>query len=187
MNYAKRLARVALILSLALPGFGASPEDTTGSQAAQESTSKQERKKKDRGDASMLLGDVQWQATSARAKMKNTTLIISASRMDGSVHSTMVRQSIDMYIPDFSGPGTYEAAQGSMFLVVGLDASATENAEMDKAVVDALMKSKRKYMHGAKVVIQSASDTEIVGSFSLEVGAPKVTKGSFRALLKKKE
>ncbi len=158
------------------------------------------RQKKDRGEMSMMLGTTKWEATSARARIKNKTLKISGSRMDGSVQTSMVRQALDLHIPDFNGPGTYEIPNGhaglmSNFSVVGLDTKSIVESEgsktEDQAQKDAqkeLMKSlsgaKIVHLMGAKVEITKASDTEISGTFSFEDGKHMLKDGTFRAVVK---
>jgi hypothetical protein len=113
-----------------------------------------------------------------------TTLVISGSRLAGSTSSRMVRQSIEFHIPEYAGPGPYEAAIGSMFLVVGVDTRGKTDSDMDAAVVEALTKAKHLQLAGAKVVIESANDTEIVGRFSFDRGPTNISNGRFRALVK---
>lgn len=162
---------------------------------------KQKRAKRDRGEMSMMLGDVKWEATSARARLKDKKLKITGSRMDGSVQTSMVRQALDLQIADFNGPGSYEVPRGhqgmmSNFSVVGLDTKSITEADskpageqQDKAMSKELMKSladaKLVHLGGAKVEITAASDSEISGTFSFDDGKHQFTDGKFRAVIKK--
>jgi len=134
----------------------------------------------------MLLGDADWQGTSSRASFKGTTLKVEAARMDGPLRSK-VRQSLTLYLPEFDGPGTYTAKRGSAFLVVGIDAGGESTPEMDAALVEALTKAKHLQLEGAEVVVESASDTQVVGSFSFDDGRMQVEDGQFRAVFRKKK
>jgi len=144
----------------------------------------QRRAKKDRGEASMRLGDVDWQGTSAQARLNKTTLVIKGRRTDWPSRTSAVSQSIDLYLRDYKGPGRYEASIGSAFLVVGVDAGGATDSKMDAALVETLTKAKHLQIAGAEVVIESASDTEIVGTFSFDGGPTTISEGRFRALVK---
>ena len=127
--------------------IAAAPKSVDPSGVAPEPTAQSKRTKKDRGDASMQLGDVEWKGTSARARVKEKTgtLIVSASRTDGSSQTGRVRQSIELYLSGYDGPGSYAAAIGSMFLVAGLNPDAQTGSQMNAAVVRAL--SQAEHLH----------------------------------------
>jgi len=132
----------------------------------------------------MMLGDVEWKGTSARAKRKKRTLIVTGARMDGPLRSK-VRQSVDLYLPEFNGPGTYTAKVGSMFLVVGIKADAETDSEMDAAMAEALTKARHLQLEGAEVIVESDDGTQVVGRFSFAGRTTAISDGRFRAILKK--
>jgi len=149
---------------------------------------------RDRGDASMTLGTVAWEASGATARLANGRLTISASR---SLQASGVssRQSLILNIQDYEGPGDYVASPfGSMFVVVGIDTAAVAAAEGDDdatthAAIDTLSKAKRMPLLGATITITAASDTEISGTFSRPsppgVDQPGISNGRFRAVIRR--
>ncbi|MGE4222313.1 MAG: hypothetical protein AB7I23_03165 [Vicinamibacterales bacterium] len=149
---------------------------------------------RDRGDASMTLGTVAWEASGATARLANGRLTISANRSlqaDG-VRS---RQSLILNIQDYTGPGDYVASPfGSMFVAVGIDTAALAAAEGDddattQAAMDTLSKARQMPLMGATITITAASDTEISGTFARPsppgVDQPAISNGRFRAVMRR--
>ena len=55
----------------------------------------------------MMLGGVEWKAKSTRAKIDGGVLTISGSGMDGDPAASVVRQSIELRLEGYTGPGQY--------------------------------------------------------------------------------
>ncbi len=144
------------------------------------------RKDKDRGELTMLLNGVEWQAFSARARIRENILKISGSKSEGSYETKVVRQSLELSIRDYAGPGTYEASMtpmgSSIFLVVGLNTQS--ETEMEKEVLESLTKAKHMLLTGAEIVIESDNGKEIRGTFSFKRGDSSIKDGKFRAIIK---
>ena len=186
-----------LAAAVALCGCGKDESSTgekgTAATEAPESGEKAPRKKrekKDRGEGSMMLGEIEWLASSARAKFKEDTLKISMSRMDGSVKDKMVRHSLDFHIRDFKGPGEYTIAMHggmpSLYIVVGFSAPDNDSEEdATKAAMQAFNESKTVMLGGATVTVSSVTDTEVVGPFAHKAAKVPMTQGKFRAVIKK--
>jgi hypothetical protein len=182
-----RQTTLTILLSACLGGSGVGAAwVATGSE---QDAPRVRRRDRDRGELSMMLGGVEWKATSARAKVQDGLLVISGSRMDGDRTTSVVRQSVELQIEEYAGPGRYQASANplrpSLFVVVGLKADAESDAEMDAALVDTLSKATHVRLAGAEVTIESASDTEIVGTFSHESVEPSIAQGRFRAVIRK--
>jgi len=176
--------RWTLILSISLMGCGQSGIEDNPDE-------KPKRVKKDRGEASMMLGDLAWRAERAKAYIEGSELTIKASRTDGSYSSTFVRQQLTLNIKNFDAEGQYEAEKASMglsnFTVVGLDGGSASEAEIDKAAMETLMDAKFTLLDGATVTVSAMDDHEVKGHFSHETSDPSVTKGTFRAVIKQDE
>lgn len=150
---------------------------------------RKKRVKKDRGEGSMMLGEIEWLSTSARAKLKDDKLKISMSRMDGRVGEKMVRHSLTLHVPDFKGPGDYTIPSfggiPSLYVVVGFDVSDTKSEdEGQAAAMKALSESKTVMLAGAKVTITSVTATEVIGTFEHKTAKVSMTDGKFRAIIK---
>lgn len=149
-----------------------------------------ERQKKDRGDLSMLLDGAEWTATSASARLGNGTLKISASRIDGSPSTSMVRQAVDLDIANFDGPGTYTLGMSSFFSVVGFETGAVEQSDVNQQLAEVLSKASMVRLQGSQVVIDSVSEKEVTGHFSpgevptMGGDTVTITEGKFRAVVK---
>lgn len=155
--------------------------------------SKSKRQKKDRGEASMKLGETEWQAESARPRLKDGKLSISASQTDMS-DGKIKRQELQLTIKDFKGPGEYTLQMtDAMFIGVGMDMDKAKAAAADgeeatkKAAADMLGGSEMLMMPGAVVTIESANDKEVTGTFSWtppphDKNKPTITDGKFRAV-----
>lgn len=144
--------------------------------------------KRDRGEGSMMIDQAKWVAKSARAKVGDGKLTLSFRRSDGDPSKNYIRQSLDLKIGDYKGPGDYvltgfEGSQ-SDFVVVGFSAEAASSAELDTKLAEAFSNAKLINFNGAKVTIASADDAEIRGTFSHESGQTKVTEGTFRATVR---
>lgn len=151
---------------------------------------REQSRRRDRGDLAMRLGDVEWKATRCRAEIEGDELVISASRLDGRVtQGQAIRQSIELRIGDYAGPGSYTIpgdSAASLFLVVGISAGDAETPEgMDAAMVEALTRAKHVVLAGAKVSIESADEAQITGTFSWDGGTPAISEGKFRALIRR--
>jgi hypothetical protein len=173
------------------PAPAASRQSTDApADPAHRASKREARKTKDRGDASVKLGDVEWQAERAKAKLRNGTLTIEASRMDIK-DSRASRQQITLVLPDYKGPGSYKVRTvGSAFLGVGVDTDAIRAADTDdKQVAEATKAVKGASMIPllqAEAKVESDDGTQIVGSFSqpaLGKRYPALQDGRFRALL----
>lgn len=157
------------------------------------SATAENKPKKDRGTASVMIGDNLWEATSCRPKLRESgSLKLTCSRSNYSGGKAR-RQSIDVVLENYSGPGEYEANHFSFFIGVGIDTDAMKKAEGDdsatqKEVMSAISGSSRIRMQGARFVIDSANDREITGTFSLPARAasPAMTQGEFRAVFRQK-
>jgi len=153
---------------------------------------RQDRAEKDRGSASMMIGDQQWSATSARAKLKAEKLSISASRMDRR-DGEMSRQELKLVVDDFRGVGSYEAMDGgSMFVGVSLDVEKASADQTDedtaRTAAEMLGGSDLLMLGGAQVEITAADDQHIEGTFtwtpSQRLNRPAIRAGEFRAVIK---
>ena len=149
--------------------------------------------RRDRGEASMTLATVTWEANGASARLTNGKLTITANRTQrqGSVTH---RQSLILQIADFKTTGDYVVSPyGSMFVGVGIDAEAAAATGSDdeaatKAAVAMLSQAKHLSLTGARVTITAASATEISGTFSRPsppgLDQPAISDGTFRAVLR---
>ena len=147
---------------------------------------------KDKGEATMKLGDTVWAASRASASFKKDRLKIRASRSE-TVDGKRVRQALTLSISDFAGPGTYELkGNNSSFTAVGLDLEQLDDdsdAAAKKMILGALSKSTVFLLKGTTVTITSEKDNEVKGTFSWpgRLGQPPITEGIFRAVIKKRE
>ena len=149
--------------------------------------------RRDRGEASMTLATVAWEASGASARLANGKLTITANRTQrqgGVTH----RQSLILQIADFKATGDYVVSPyGSMFVGVGIDAEAAAATGDDddaatRSALAMLSKATRLSLTGAKVTITAASAAEISGTFSRPsppgLDQPDITGGTFRAVLR---
>jgi hypothetical protein len=143
----------------------------------------------------MTIEGMAWQASAARARLKERRLTIKASAMQR-VGDVMQRDELHLALPDFDGPGEYTAAMsGSRFIRVGIDtakAKAAEetgnDSEVAKEVMSSISGSKLTMLMGAKVNITAISATEVSGTFSWVSPADankRIENGTFRAVLRK--
>lgn len=156
---------------------------------------KDEKAKKDRGDASVKMGDVEWTAEIASARIAEGKLKLDLSRMDRADGRTS-RDSFTLIVPEYEGPGDYMTQMGSMFVGVGFDHAAlgaaegkegkADDAKVEKAAVDAIKQAKTLMLYNTKIHIESDADDQIVGTFEKADGKPPLTDGKFRALVKKR-
>lgn len=168
-----------------------SVESAAGGQGDAASEKRNRRGKRDRGEGSMKLGDTDWVATRANARVKGSTVKIKLvrSERDGDVSR---RESVDLQLENFDGPGTYTVNRaGSRFIGVGLDVKkATEGDKaVEKEATRAIQDAKTMLLMGAKVEITSANDEEIVGTFEWKLPGgegPHITEGKFRAPIRKR-
>lgn len=184
------LVLLALVLTAASGNDNACAANQDPKPSKAPASTEAQREKKDRGDLSMLLDGAEWAAKSASARLREGTLKISASRIDGSPSTSMVRQAIDLDIADFDGPGTYTLGMSSMFSVVGFEAGAAEQSDMNQQLADVLSKASMVRLQNAEVVIDSVGDKEISGHFapgelrSMSGEPISITEGKFRAIVK---
>ncbi len=154
---------------------------------------KKGRVKKDKGEASMKVGDFEWRADGAAARHTDKALSIHASRNDMSGDSVK-RQELHLVIDNYAGPGDYTTSlSGSRFVGVGLDIAAGKAAKGDDAeaktlAMESLAKAEHMMLSKATIKITASSDSEISGSFSWTPASgldkPAIREGSFRAIVK---
>ncbi len=158
------------------------------------------RKKKDRGDASAKIGDAIWEASSAKARIRNGTLTIQASRNDMSGPSVK-RQELHLQIDNYAGPGDYRTGRtGSRFVGVGInkeeakqavekDEESGKGTETTKVATKAITGASHTMLAGVEVHIETADDAQITGTFSWQppkgLKDPPIRDGQFRALIRK--
>jgi hypothetical protein len=177
----------------------ASAEDTASAAASEKRTDgKRKRKpKKDLGEASMLLGDLEWEASSAKASLNKEYAIhsITARRSEYSDGKSK-SQALTLRVMEFNGPGSYRAdTGGSHFIAVGVGTKAAEEAKTDEQTTalatDTLTKAKRMILGNAEVIVESVSEKEVIGTFSWQpppkYDYPPITNGKFRAIIKRKK
>lgn len=194
-NYEDKSMRHAWIILLvgllsAFNGGDACAEATSPEAGETPAPRERSSEKKDRGDLTMLLDGVEWSATSASARLRGGTLKISASRTDGSASTSLVRQTVNLDIAEFDGPGTYILGMSSMFSVVGFKTDAAEQTDVNQQLADIFSKATMVRLQYAEVVIDSVSDEETVGHFSpgelRSMGGEviEITDVRFRAIVK---
>ena len=159
-----------------------------------EADAKQKVQDEDKGNAVAKLGEREWKAERARARIKDDVLKISASQTDMK-DGKVSRQELVLTIKGFEGPGDYEIARmGAYFVGVGMDtdqaAKAKTDEEVTKAATKALSNSSFTYMMGTKVHIEGVSDDFVDGSFEWKgpAGGSKgfsEASGDFHARIKK--
>lgn len=193
-----QLILVVGILSLALTAgcdeSGSKAEESAKgavTEPSDDSAAKKRKKriKKDRGQAAAKIGERDWEGERASAKVVSGKLRIDISRMDMN-DGKVSREQFIMILPDYKGPGTYTTSGGSMFVGVGFDTGEVKAATTDDKVGEVATKA----MTGAKtimlmkttVVVETADDKQIVGTFSQPAIAryPEISNGSFRAIVK---
>lgn len=184
------LVVLALVLTAACGNDKVSAENQEPKASKAPASTEAQREKKDRGDFSMLLDGAEWAAKSTSARLRDGTLKISASRIDGSPSTSMVRQSVDFDIANFDGPGTYTLGMSSMFSVVGFETGAAEQTDVNQQLAEVLSKASMVRLQYAEVTIDSVSDQEISGRFapgevrSMGGDTVSITEGKFRAIVK---
>lgn len=176
---------------------GSGSGEASGESASEDQRKerRRERGKEDRGEGSMTLGGEPWEAERARFRIRDGKLKISLSRSDYD-GKTSSRQSLDLRIKDFEGPGAYQVdPMGSRFIGVGIDidkakAAGKDDDKVKKEAVKAISGAKHMMLSGAKVTISEATDDQIVGTFSWQPPAgldkPALEDGKFRAVKRKK-
>lgn len=187
--------RIATVLFLTAMGVTAGCSDNAASAPDEASASSAEDVAKpaakraesgeDRGSAQFNVAGTTWIGERASARIKNDRLKISASHMtrDG---DTVKRDSLDMSITGYTGPGKYKASMTSMFVRVSLDVpkDGGDEAAAEKMLTDAIGNTSNIRLANADVEITSVSDDYIDGRFSLDQpGMPdkSVTEGTFHA------
>lgn len=170
-----------------MPDKNAAPDKKTGETGASSKATK------DRGEASMIKGDVAWEATSARAKFKDgrngKILTISAGKST-SVSGKYSREQIQIVIQPYKGPGDYEAsALGSTFVGVGINVDAVKDAKTDdqvkKETTKAITGAKTMMLAGMSVKITADDGKQVTGTFSHEPKRGATLKdGKFRAIVR---
>ncbi len=150
--------------------------------------------KKDRGSATVMIGDELWEATSCRPKLRDGNKLKLTCAKSNYSDGKAMRQSIDVVLENYTGPGEYEANFTSMFMGVGFNTDRMKAAEgnddaTSKEVMSAISGSTRIMMQGARFVIESANEDVISGTFSLQAKgrSPAMTDGQFRAVFRKKK
>ncbi|SFN55464.1 hypothetical protein [Dokdonella immobilis] len=152
--------------------------------------SRQTRAAQDRGEASMRIDNASWQAGSANARLRGTSLNVSAMHSNR-VEETVITERLSLRIPDYRGPGQYAAAIGSSFVRAGIriPKNADDSTEADSEVLtDALKGARMIRLDNAEVEIDSVDDGFVGGRFRLEAASagaqPAISEGVFRARLR---
>jgi hypothetical protein len=168
---------------------GSSGGAETAAGAQPEKAPRAKKDGKDRGEATMTIGSLAWEADRVKATRKDGTLTIRATRTKMGKQAS--RQELHLQIDAFAGPGDYTTGMsGSRFVGVGLDVEAAEAAgDTDDAAkataAKALSAAEHMMLAGARVLITSASDTEVSGTFSWQpprgLEKPAIESGTFRA------
>ena len=159
-------------------------------------------KSKDRGEASAKLGDREFVAESARAKLQDDKLTLTFSRMD-TIDGKMTRQAFTFKVTDYEGPGEYTIRyMSSNYSGVGFDVERakkavdedgkTDDAKVTAQAIDTINKSEIILLQGAKVTITAASDDEYSGTFEWTPqggfsNKPPIKDGKFRATVRHKK
>lgn len=144
----------------------------------------------DRGSASLQLGDAIWEARSARARLRNDTLRISANRTTRNGDAVQ-SERLSLAIPAYKGPGQYRAAAGSMFVRVGMDIpqdGEDSEAAAGKILANAMSGANMTRLADAEIEISAVSDGFVEGRF-VQAGnaggsATGRVQGDFRARLR---
>ncbi|MEO1231013.1 MAG: hypothetical protein AAFZ18_19110 [Myxococcota bacterium] len=150
-----------------------------------------DKKKKDRGEATMTVGGEPWTASSARFKIKKGALRLSMSK-SSKAGDVRRRESLTLVIGDYSGPGTYTSPRGSTFTRVALNPKKVEAQSKepggDAKVLSRLLNKATAWMlTDAQVTVTKASPTEVVGTFRWAPGAlpgERIEQGRFRAVIR---
>ncbi len=178
-------------------------EDEGGEGSADTKNAKSDhdkpRPKKDRGEGSAKLGDKEWVAESARAKLKDGKLRLTLSKTD-MTDKAVNRDAFSLVIPDYDGPGEYELkGYSSNFSGVGFDTERaeaavdkdgkTDDAKVADQAMDTIKEAEIILLSGAKVTITSATETEYMGTFEWKpngsmANKPPITDGKFRATVR---
>ncbi|HMM65971.1 MAG TPA: hypothetical protein PKC03_03425 [Dokdonella sp.] len=178
------LFAAVLVLAGSMGCSKAEPDTSSGTAANTRGETTQ-----DRGSASMQLGDATWQARSARARLRNDTLTISASR---TVRNGDAVQSerLSLTIPAYKGPGQYRAAAGSMFVRVGMDipqGGEDSEAAAGKILANAMSGANMTRLADAEIEISAVSGGFVEGRFAQAGGAGASAgdmQGVFRARMR---
>lgn len=174
--------RVAALVGLtALAAFASSREAWSG-----------EKKKRDRGEATMTIGGEAWSASSARFRIKEGTLRLSISRSSKEGESRR-RESLSIVLTQFKGEGSYSTGRGSNYTSVAMspkkvEAMAKDEAGSARVMSDLLRRSTVWLLPGAEIEITDATPTELRGTLSWTPkgqGQP-IENGRFRAVASKK-
>ena len=107
-------------------------------------SSRTQRPAKDRGEASMRIGEAGWQARGANARLRGNTLSVSAMRFHR-VEAAVITERLSLRIPDYQGPGHYAAATGSNFVRAGVSIpqDADDSTQAASAVLANALKGAR--------------------------------------------
>lgn len=187
--YRRTTMALAVVLLASIAGCnGKAPEAPGQAVAAAEEAkpaARRSRSEEDRGNASFVVAGAQWTGERASARVKDGNLRISASHTTR-VGDAMNRDSLELAIKDYKGPGTYKANMSSMFVRVSITMPKEGGSEADatKLLVDAIGDAGNIRLANADVEISAASDGYIDGRFSLDTpGMPdkSVTAGQFHA------
>jgi hypothetical protein len=151
---------------------------------------RQQRPARDRGEASMRIGEASWQTRSANARVRGNTLNVSAMHSNR-IEETVITERLSLRIPDYQGPGHYAAATGSNVVRAGvrIPQDADDSTQAASAVLaDALQGARMIRLDNAEVDIDSVADGFVEGRFRLEAGSgraqPSISEGVFRARLR---
>lgn len=153
---------------------------------------KDDDEEEDKGSATLKIGEADWTAERATARLRDGRLRISASQTDMK-DGKVSRQELQLSIKDYGGPGSYTVMTPSMFVGVGLDVDKAKKAEGDdakaqKVATDALMGAESMLLMNAKVEITEATDEHIDGTVKYEPASyskDPPLEGKFHAIIDK--
>ena len=181
----------------AVPAHAKAAAEQSKATAAGEAEDAADDGEKDRGTATVTIGDTEWTAESCKARpRKNDALKITCStvNMEG---GKVDRVALDILLPAFKGPGDYKAGNfGTTFSGVGFEAKkATEGKDEDQAAKDAIkagMKGATIHMLGGMPVTVTKADASFIdGTFSFAAEAsmktPAFKNGTFHAVMAEKK
>ena len=168
------------------------PKASPDADAAPEKPKK--NKDADKGSAKLKLGDADWTAERASARIKDgKKLRITASRttrVDGKINS----QRLTLSVGDYNGPGDYviegyaSSFAGAGVATADVKAAEKDDAKTTKVATEAIKGGSVSLLTGAKVEIESATAEFIDGSFSWSGATvskgPKNISGTFHARIK---
>ncbi|HET6603194.1 MAG TPA: hypothetical protein VFG21_03115 [Xanthomonadaceae bacterium] len=177
----------------AASGQGASAD---GRPAREERPSgRSSRRDADKGSASMHIGESDWSANRATARLREGKLRIGANHTQR-IGSKMQTESLTLVVEDYAGPGEYTtAAMSSSFTRVAFDVDKAKAAGEDDAATAATaavaMESLSTADHvsriQARLTVTAATDEFIDGTFEWAPagGGTPIREGRFHAQVRR--